>query len=259
MSEGVEALDAGLDGKIAVTEPERIGAIVRLRDRYASDELSLDEFSRALDEVLVAQSAQELSRASPSREVLAPASRDPRLGAEALDQHLWPGEEVLWIGRPEGKLNLTRGSISLIVPFIAFAGFFGAIAVPSGAPILFVLFGFLLLGVGAYNVMGRVVLQGHRTIYAVTTRRIIRVIRGSSGDQTDSKLLRTIPQISVINGKHDRGTVTFGDRPAGQRSNGLSVFDPPSATDVISFVKIAEPASVARLIGSLQAYEQTGP
>jgi uncharacterized membrane protein len=39
----------------AVSEPERSRAIIRLRDRYAADELSLDEFSQALDATLGAR------------------------------------------------------------------------------------------------------------------------------------------------------------------------------------------------------------
>jgi hypothetical protein len=257
MSGGVGETSTGdRGGEVRLTEPQRVAAVVRLRDRYASDEITLDEFSRALDSVLAAQTTQELSRASPTRELPVPASRVSWLGAEGLQQHLLPGEEVLWVGRPEGSfVNLTRGSALAMVPIVAFLVFFEAFAVAAGAPAPFLLFALIILVVGGYNVFGRLVLQGRRTVYAVTTRRIVRIIRRSSGDQTDSKLLRTIRNISVTQGKHDRGTVTFGDPPAVQRSNGLSIFTPQGATEPISFINVAEPASLARLIGSLQTYE----
>lgn len=255
MSEGGEVSEAGPGGEVGVTEPQFVGAIVRLRDRYASDEMSLEDFSRALDGVLAARTAQELARASPSRELRAPASRVSWRGAEALQQHLWPEEEILWVGRPEGTLNLTRGSRLAFVPFMAFAAIWETIAISGGAPYGFDLFGFIIIVIGGYNAFGRFVVQGRRTIYAVTTRRIVRIVRRSSGDQTDSKLLSTIPNISIVQGKHDRGTVTFGDGTAVPSSRGISILRYDNSAEAISFVNVAEPAAVARLIGSLQAYE----
>lgn len=252
--ERAERSHAGSSDEVGVTETAFAGAIVRLRDRYASDELSLEEFSHALDGVLAARTARELSHASPPREPRAPASRVSWHGAEALHQHLWPEEEILWVGRPEGKLNLARGSLLTIVPFIAFVGIWETIAISAGGPFFFDLFGFIIAIVGTYNLFGRSAVQGQRTLYAVTTQRIVRVIRRSSGNQIDSKLLTAIPNISVIQGRHDQGTVTFSDGSAAPSSRGIGVFRYDSPAEAISFVNIAEPAAVARLIGSLQSY-----
>lgn len=257
VSERVEASVGGPGADVGLREPHRTGAIVRLRDRYANDEISLDEFSRALDGVLAAQTEQELSSASPSPERLAPASRVSWLGGETLQRHLAPDEEILWVGRPETSLNLTRSSAARLVPVVAFMVLWEVIAVSSGAPFFFWLWGVAVVGFVAYTRIGRFVLRARRTIYAVTTRRIVRIVRRSSGEDTDSTLLRGIPSISVTQDRNGRGTVTFGDRPAVQSAfRGIGMSNSLSPTEPISFLNIAEPTAVARLIGSLQTYTQ---
>ncbi|MGO9903739.1 MAG: hypothetical protein ACLP0J_29660 [Solirubrobacteraceae bacterium] len=218
--------------------------------------MSLDEFSYALDAVLAGGTVEELLHASPARGLLAPASRVPWLGGEALQRHLPPDEAILWVGRPEANLNLTCRGVLTVLPLIAFVVFWEASAASSGAPVFFLFWGVFVVLFGGYRAMGRFFLRARRTIYAVTTRRIVRMVQRSSGGQLDTKLLRTIPRISVTTGKEGRGTIAFGDELGSlSRSWAIRTSGRLSDTDAISFVNISEAAAVARLIGSLQTHE----
>ncbi len=139
----------------AVSESERARAVVRLRDRYANDGVTLDEFSRALDGVFAAGTLDELRAASPDSGLRAPLSRVPWLEAEALEQHLAPDEPILWVGRPEESVNLTRRGLLTAVPFIAFLVFWESTAASGGAPIFFLLWGVFVALMAAYQALGR--------------------------------------------------------------------------------------------------------
>jgi hypothetical protein len=236
-----------------------MGAIVRLRDRYANDEIGLDEFSRAVDGVLAARARQELSRASPSGGPPVPVSRVSWLGAEALQRHLAPGEEIVWVGRPEGRLNLTPGELRMTAPCLGMGVFLESVSAsmpgPTSAAQLLMPLG--ICGVGLYFMGGRSALQARGAVYAVTTRRIVRMTRRSRGEQMDSKLLIAIPDISVTERRGGRGTVTFGEgfdvQPRRWHFGSELMF----RSVPINFVNITDAPAVARLIESLRAYQQS--
>lgn len=257
MSEGAEASGTDVAGRVGLTEPARMGAIVRLRDRYANDEISLDEFSRALDGVLAARTGQELLEASPAGGPPVPVSLVSWLGAEPLQRHLAPGEEIVWVGRPEGRLNLTPGELRMTAPFIGMGVFLEAISTSMPGPVsaVQVLMPLGICAGGAYFMGGRSALQARGAVYAVTTRRIVRIARRSRGEQMDSKLLTAIPNISVTQRRDGGGTVTFGEGvdvlPRRRHFGSELMFRPVP----INFVNITDAPAVARLIESLRAYQ----
>jgi hypothetical protein len=221
-----------------VTEAERGRALVRLRDRYANDEVGLDDFSRALDGVFAATTVQELRAASPDSGLRAPASRPLWQESAALAKHLFPDETLMWIGRPEASVNVTPRGLLAAIPVIAFLIFWEAGAASGGAPIFFLLWGLVVAGGIAYQALGRTVVNARRTTYAVTTQRVLRLTRGRSGEQLDTITLRMIPGMSVTAGRNGRGTILFGIRTSDTSRSSAQVDDA---------------AGVARLIGSLQA------
>jgi hypothetical protein len=171
----------------AVSEPERSRAIIRLRDRYAADELSLDEFSQALDATLGASTAGELERASPSVAVAPRISALTSHDIEALQHHLPAGEQVLWTGRPAAGLAFpnTRMALRFAVVMVGALIIFLGNVVTSGmtpgalAPAVVFCAGFV------YAVRWRYVFtpRGRRRVLSVvTTDRIARVERRLTGE-----------------------------------------------------------------------------
>jgi hypothetical protein len=215
--------------------------------------MSMDEFSHAVDAVMAAKTIEGLLHASPNRGLSVPASRVPSLGGEVLQRQLAPDEEVLWVGRPEATLNVTPRGVLVALPVIAFMVFWEATAAASGAPVFFLFWGVFAAAFMGYGAVGGSFLASRRTIYAVTAKRIVRVVHRASGDQIDSKLLRTIPSISVTSGKAGRGTIVFGgESMTRSRSWPTWTSGRLSDTEGFSFVNIPDAAAVARLIGSLQ-------
>lgn len=244
-------------GTAGVSESERGRAVVRLRDRYANDAVSLDEFSRALDAVFAAGTLDELRAASPDSGLPAPMSQVPWVEAEALEAHLAPDEAILWVGRPEESVNLTRRGLLTAVPVVLFFVFWESSAASGGAPIFFLLWGVFVAFMIGYQALGRVIVNARRTLYAVTTHRVVRLVRKRSGDQLDTTLVRMIPTISVTAAKNGRGTIVFGPNPgpASPFNSRTASQRRGDANDPISFIKVGDAAAVARLIGSLQAHE----
>ncbi len=240
-----------------LSESERGRAVVRLRDRYATDEVSLDEFSRALDGVFAAGTLAELQAASPDAGLRAPTSRVPWLEAQALEQHLAPDEPILWVGRPEESVNVTGGGLLTAAAVVVFLVFWESSAASGGAPTFFLLWGVFVATVIAYQTLGRVIVNSRRTLYAVTTHRVVRLIRKRSGDQLDTLPVRMIPGISVTADKNGRGTIVFGPNPGAASPFSFRTASQrrSDANDPMSFIKVGDAAAVARLIGSLQAHE----
>jgi Domain of unknown function (DUF1707) len=245
------------DGEVAaVSEPERDRALVRLRDRYAADELSIEDFSHGLDAVLAARTVGELERGSPT---LASPYGGPNLSwrdSEALERHLPAGEELLWVGRPSANFELTRNVALAGLAALAFFAFWVASAAAIGAPVFFLLFGLVAFGQMAYQRFGRFAVSARRTAYAVTTRRLVRVVHERSGDRLDDALIRAIPTISVSASKNGRGTIEFGHPTSRTHAAWRTAFGARDADDdALRFVNIPDARDVAQLIGTLQAHE----
>ena len=253
---------AGHTELATVSEADRSRAILRLRDAYAADELSVEQLSQALDHVLGARTHGELVRASPEREAPPRVSELSWRDLESLERHLLAGEAVLWTGRPEAGLTLPNARIRFRVWM-------------AGGYVALIFFGNLVSGASAGTVLGAssfAVLVAYlvgrryfftntgrrRLLYVITTERIARVARGRSGEQMDSVLLTSLPGISFAAAQHGRGTISFGV-PLPSTS-----FDPradrprPAENDVFRFMNVPDAVHVARLISSLQAH-QTNP
>ncbi|BDZ46837.1 hypothetical protein [Naasia aerilata] len=105
-----------------------------------------------------------------------------------LRPYLRPGEKVLWHGRPDPAVTFAPID-ALLVPFsivwLAFAVFWEASVIESGAPVFFLLFGGVFVLIGLYFVLGRFVYKRRRkaaTAYAVTDMRALSVTGQAMAD-----------------------------------------------------------------------------
>jgi hypothetical protein len=240
-----------------VSDPERNRALVRLRDRYVADDLSIEEFSHSLDSVLAARTHAELQHASPDVPP-SPASDLTWHDAESLQHHLPAGEEILWTGRPATGISLPAARGRLIVIglwlFIVVVG-----NATSGTSISAVIGGLLIAAVVVAVALRRFVFTSRsrrRVLYVVTTARVARVVRARSGEQMDSILLRAIPAISVRTARGERGTISFGQpTPAPTFESSWSMNSRRTDQNILSFANVPDAVHVARLISTLQAHE----
>jgi hypothetical protein len=208
-----------------ISDAERERAVRTLRELYVSGALTLDELNERLEGVFAARSSAELRDRMPSEELL----RDPLTVAVAtgvspsdldiIDRHLSPGEKVYWVGHPDPRVRFVRADFFLL-PFTAlwatFAVTWAALVFGSGAPALFDIAGVAFALIGIYLVAGRFLFAARRrrrTLYAVTSRRVMRVIRRRRGAAIRGLYLTAIPSIAVSQQSRTRGSVLFGDAP----------------------------------------------
>jgi hypothetical protein len=143
--------------------------------------------------------------------------------SENLDHHalgvikgqLSAGERLLWSGQPKQGVFL-RGSDTFLIPFSlmwgGFAFYWEFSVIKSNAPLFFMLWGIPFVLAGLYLIAGRFFFeakQRSRTFYAVTNERIL-IVSGIFNQTTKSLGLRTLSDISIVEGKNADGTISFG-------------------------------------------------
>ena len=134
---------------------------------------------------------------------------------EEIRSQLSPGEKVLWSGQPRQGV-MVRGADAFMIPFSliwgGFAIFWEATVLNSGAPVFFVLWGVPFVLVGLYLIVGRFFFEARQrahTFYAVTNERIV-IVSGVLSRKVKSLNLRTLSDLSLVEGKGDQGTISFG-------------------------------------------------
>ena len=240
--------------------PARFGreqkhALEVLRERYASGELSLDELTERVGAASTATTAAELT------EVLRDLEQHPSSPqVDALEPHLVQGETVLWAGRPDPARHLTRGDL-FAIPFSilwgGFAIFWEASALASG-PIFFALWGVPFVAVGLYMIFGRFIYKARlkrRTLYALTDKRVLKLVRGRRGDVLDTAFIDSLPAVNREVRADGSGSVVFGGGSgwAGQWANtGVPLFAFNNVPVPLAFYDIPDAARVADLVTDLR-------
>ncbi|MDP3271797.1 MAG: PH domain-containing protein [Polynucleobacter sp.] len=132
-----------------------------------------------------------------------------------IEAQLSRDEKVLWAGQPKQGVIL-RGADALMIPFSlmwgGFAIFWELSVLQSDAPAIFVLFGIPFVLIGLYLIVGRFFFdakQRANTYYGVTDERVI-IISGVFSRKIKSLNLRTLSDLSLLEGKGGEGTVSFG-------------------------------------------------
>jgi hypothetical protein len=225
-----------------------------LRERYAAGNCTLDELTQRIAAVYAAATTNEV------REAAAALAAAPMVAAEnALAPHLVANERVFWTGRPDLSKRFTKADLYGI-PFsllwAGFAIFWETSVIASGAPIFFVLWGIPFVAIGLYLVVGRFAYRAwlrRRTLYAVTDRRVLKLVRRRSGDSVDALFLDAIPAVNRELRPDGSGSVVFGSAAAHARSRTLTPFSGSKEDEgPLIFEDIADAAYVAELMTDLR-------
>jgi hypothetical protein len=136
-------------------------------------------------------------------------------GTSPLRSRLRPGERVLWEGQPDVWVFSMRGAWYLI-PFSllwgGFAIFWEVMAVSTGAPFFFWLWGIPFVAIGLYMIFGRIFVarrEAARTHYAITDRRVL--VQSGAFRPTFTELdLRDLPASQLEERSDGLGTITLG-------------------------------------------------
>jgi hypothetical protein len=123
------------------------------------------------------------------------------------------GERLLW--------SALQPADALLIPFsLAWTGLvlvWEYLAVTSGAPFCFALWGVPFVLMGLYMILGRFFVDAHRrsqTHYALTSKRII-ILSGQRNSNVETLDLQRLSRIHLTSRKDGRGTITFGSAPPG--------------------------------------------
>ena len=133
---------------------------------------------------------------------------------QTVERHLASGERSEWIGRPDPAKHFTPADRFLIPFSLLWGGFaiFWLVGASSSGG-LFGLFGVPFVAIGLYFIFGRFIYKANRkrrTVYAVTDRRVLEIVRGRHGESVNAVYLRSIPNISTSAGSDGLGSVGFG-------------------------------------------------
>ena len=248
-----------------VTEAERERVLRELRERYAGDELTPEEFDARVTAALAAESRSELTAVVPRRDGAAAGAATPTESASPrarglLEQHLAPDEWIEWAGAPDPTKHTNRGDVFLIPFSIAWGGFaifWEGAAIVSGQP-FFIVWGLAFVVAGLYMMVGRFFYKEHRrrrTVYAVTNRRVMSVVQRHNGAVVEAKYLRTLSSVSTTADSRGYGSIRFDPSglPAAWADSGMGFFDSVSSRVGLCFFDVDDAPAVAALVERLRA------
>jgi hypothetical protein len=235
-----------------MSEAARDREIRALRERYAHGDLTSEELDDRLDALFAAQPSAELDEQ--------PTASGADL--DAVERHLSPGERIEWVGRPDPAKHFTRGDVFLVPFSIMWGGFaivWETLAIGNGDGVFFALWGppvhraRPLLRVRAVRRQGN---RKRRTIYAVTNRRVLTIVRGRRGESVEAMYLRSIPSVSTSAASNGRGSVLFGSTASWYANSGMELFTRGQTADTgIGFYDIEDAPGVADLVERLRDAE----
>jgi uncharacterized membrane protein len=250
---------------VSISDFDRDRTIRELRDRYAREALTEEEFDQSVTAALHAQTRAELAqlvqRETPHPRQVAVNSHADTAERQRVERHLAAGEWIEWIGRPDPSKHFNRGDVFL-VPFSllwgGFAIFWEAAAIKSGGP-FFIVWGFAFVLVGLYMIGGRFIYKQRRrrrTTYAVTNRRTLRIVERARGETVDARYLRSLSSVSTHVGSDGHGTIELdgsGPFPPWRADSGMELFGWGRYGPLgLSFSDIEDARGVADLIESLR-------
>lgn len=248
-------------GRVAagrISHAEREATVARLSDAYSRGELTLADFTRALDRAYAALTADDL-------DLLQPALPAP-LDADGLHfaAHLLPGERVYWTGRPDPRRHFNPAdwfAVPFSLMWASFAFVWEAMAIDSG-PFLFMIWGVPFIAMGLYVTVGRFLRKAwlrRRTRYALTNLRALELVERRGRTELEAAFLANVPAVNELVSR-GYGTVVFGNaRPRdvylwdsaggfgqGREAIPLTFFDIPDAPRVLELAGRFRAEAIAR-------------
>jgi len=128
--------------------------------------------------------------------------------------------------------------------------------ISSGAPLFFWLWGVPFVAIGLYLVFGRFFYRSwvrRRTLYAVTDRRVIKLVRRTAADSVEALFLDAIPAVNRELRRDGTGSVVFGTASLQTRANALLPVAVAKVEGVpLTFEDIPDAAYVAELVTDLR-------
>jgi DUF1707 SHOCT-like domain len=251
---------------MTVTDAERERVLRELRDRYAADALTHEEFDSRVSAALEAQSRADLMALVPEDEITASGvTAVSAAQRQILERQLQPDEWVAWTGRPDPAKHTNRAD-AFLIPFSIFWGGFAivweAIAIYSGQPFMIV-WGLAFVVMGLYFMVGRFFYKANRrrrTVYAVTNRRVLSVVEKRDGVSVEARYLHSLVNVSTNTNASDYGTIEFdntGPVPAWMGDTGMEFFGGGVSARVgLCFFDIEDVSEVAALAERLRAHER---
>jgi uncharacterized membrane protein len=257
---------AGIADESLMTDAERERAIRSLRESYARGALTNEDLDEKLDALFAARSRAELAELMPDHGDWADTP-PPEIAAsgsdlDTVEQHLSSAERIEWVGRPDPAKHFTRGDVFLVPFSIMWGGFsifWEASAISGGAGPFFALWGIPFVVIGLYFIFGRFIYKARRkrrTIYAVTNRRVMTIVKGRHDESVEATYLRSIPNISTSAVSNGDGSVEFGlssPMTGSYGNSGMEFFARGQmASSGVSFYDIEDPRGVADLVERLR-------
>ncbi len=163
------------------------------------------------------------------------------------------GEQILWEGRPALWPIFVRRDLYLIpfsLAWLGFAAFWTYGVVHRHAALFLRLWGVMLVGVGLFLVIGRFLLDAwgrYGIRYAVTDQRILILGPLLFRDRFTALALAELPDIELVPGRSELGTIRFGKALSRGLSGGIGFFC-PSFEPAPQFIAIAHADRVFDLI-----------
>jgi hypothetical protein len=146
--------------------------------------------------------------------------------------------------------------VPVSVAWGGFAIFWEVSVIASGAPLFFWLWGVPFVAVGLYLIFGRFAYRAwlrRRTVYAVTDRRVLKLVRRRSGDSVEALFLDAIPAVNRELRRDGSGSVLFGTASLQARANALLPVAVAKVEGVpLVFEDILDAAYVAELVTDLR-------
>lgn len=151
---------------------------------------------------------------------------------DAFAGRLLKGETIVWSGRPRQGIMLTGRDLFLI-PFSllwgGFAIFWEASVLSTKAAAFMSLFGVPFVVIGLLLIFGRLPIDAwlrRRLHYALTDRRIL-ILREGPWSSFEAIALDRLPDVTLTESSHGRGTIRFGREASGNRyGNGAGYWVP---------------------------------
>lgn len=177
-----------------------------------------------------------------------------------IQNHLLPGEKILWDGHPRLNGRISAGSVGLSIFGIIWLGFslFWTIMAftmtrASGTPglfsYLFPLFGLPFVAIGVFMVFlapAKQRAKNQATYYYVTNKRIIINIDTQKSPAFNSMLYKDIQGVQIIQNRDNTGNIVFTPMLAGSTSYNSATSAIPSPENC--FYRIENSDDVHKLI-----------
>jgi hypothetical protein len=249
-----------------LTDSERDRATRVLRERYANGALTFADLDAQLGAVFSAENQDELQRVLHEQDEVLPArvvgSDVGESDIAQLEEKLAAGERVYWIGHPHPRAQLAAPDLiflplATVWVLIAAIGTF-AVPWPFTLPLALFLAGGLQFLLGRFLLPSR---RRRRTVYAVTDRRVISVVRRKwVRDRVTQMYLSAIPRVVTHQrASSSRGTIRFGDAPRYDElrlmEGVLTPHDDRPLTGV-GFYNVEDPNTIKQIVEAAREHHQ---